>query len=50
MKRFTKIMLIAAVICFILGTGITLAAVAIGGGPDVISIGSILSESTEFAL
>ncbi len=34
MKRFTKIMLIGAAICFVLGTGITMAAAAMGGSPS----------------
>ena len=34
MKRFTKIMLIIAVVCFVLGTGIIMAATAMGGSPS----------------
>lgn len=34
MKRFTKIMLMISLICFLLGTGITLAALAMGGGHE----------------
>lgn len=34
MKKFTKIMLIVAAVCFVLGTGIAMAATAMGGSPS----------------
>lgn len=47
MKRFTKIMLIAAAICFVLGTGISLAAIAMGGNPK--AIGRQIREQSHYS-